>query len=344
MSGRFTECQRELRASPKVWLITGVAGFIGSNLLEWLLDNRQVVIGIDNYATGSAENLADVRDAVGPGCWKNFTFIEGDIRDLQTCRDVVRGVDHVLHHAALDSTTGSIKDPLGCHDVNVKGFLNMMLASRDEGVSSFTYAASSACYGDYQDEAKREDRIGSPMCPSAVTKLVNELYADFFTRNYQFRPIGLRYFSVFGPRQSPREAERNVIPQWIRAMLSGGRVTIQGDGESSRDFCYVGNVIEANVLAALASERAKGSVYNVGVGTGTSFNELFDYLRFELSALTRDYSLSPKYTFYHAGDHHHAEYADISKAQKFLGYGPQFDLRSGLSAVASWFVHENSGI
>ncbi|RBP30020.1 UDP-N-acetylglucosamine 4-epimerase [Marinobacter pelagius] len=340
MSERFVQCQRELRESPKVWLITGVAGFIGSNLLEWLLENKQTVIGIDNFATGYAENLADVRESVGPDNWKNFQFIEGDIRDLQTCRDIVRGVDHVLHQAGLDSPQWSIKDPVGCHDVNVKGFLNMMVASRDEGVSSFTYAVSSACYGDHQSEVKREDRTGSPMFPAAVTNRINELYADVFARNYRFRPIGLRYFDVFGPRQNTGGHEVPVISRWISSMLSGKKVAIPGDGEVRRDFCYVGNVVEANILAALASDDAKAQVYNVGVGVGTTLNELFDFLRFELSALYQDYLHSPEYTL-HDVDYDYSECADIGKAREFLGYTPAFDLRSGLSAASSWFVHRN---
>ena len=341
MSGRFDECTRELRESPKVWLVTGVAGFIGSNLLEWLLRNGQTVVGIDNYATGFAENLADVRDTVGPANWKNFLFIEGDIRDLQTCRDVVKGVDHVLHQAAVDSAPLAIRDPLACHDVNVRGFLNMMLAARDEGVASFTYAVSSDCYGDHRFEVKREDGIGSALSPGGATKLVNELYADVFARTYQFKTIGLRYFDVFGPRQNLGGRAGNMVSQWITSMLSGKRVRIPGDGEMRRDFCYVGNVIEANILAALAREEAKGQVYNVGSGAGTSLNELFDFLRFELSALYRDYMQSPEYTRQHTESDHRSQYADISKAREFLGYEPVYDLRSGLSGVGSWYVQQS---
>lgn len=341
MSRAFNKCQTQLRESPKVWLVTGVAGFIGSNLLEWLLENKQQVIGLDNYATGHPDNLAEVRDAVGAANWKNFLFIEGDIRDLQTCRDAVRGVDHVLHQAALGSVPRSLDDPLASHEANINGFLNMLVAARDEGVASFTYAASSFTYGDHPALPKVEDRIGQPLSPYAVTKLVNELYASVFARNYGFKAVGLRYFDVFGPRQDPDGPYATVIPRWVNAMLAGKRVTINGDGETSRDFCYVANAVQANILAAMASEEAKDQVYNVAVGDHTTLNELFSSLTFELSSLTQDYGRSPEYGEFRAGDVRHSQ-ADISKVRQHLGYQPTHDIRAGLAAVLPWYLSHSS--
>lgn len=341
MSKAFNRCQTQLRESPKVWLVTGVAGFIGSNLLEWLLENKQRVVGLDNYATGHPENLAEVRDAVGAANWKNFLFIEGDIRDLQTCRDAVRGVDHVLHQAALGSVPRSLDDPLTSHDANINGFLNMLVAGRDEGVSSFTYAASSSTYGDHPALPKVEDRIGEPLSPYAVTKLVNELYANVFARNYGFKTVGLRYFNVFGPRQDPDGPYAAVIPRWVDTMLADKRVTINGDGETSRDFCYVANAVQANILAALASEEARDQVYNVAVGDRTSLNELFDSLACEMAALKRDYSRSPHYGDFRPGDVRHSQ-ADISKIREYLGFQPTHDIRAGLAAALPWYLSHTS--
>lgn len=337
MSKAFNKCQTQLRESPKVWLVTGVAGFIGSNLLEWLLENKQRVVGLDNYATGHPENLAEVRDAVGASNWKNFLFIEGDIRDLQTCRDALRGVDYVLHQAALGSVPRSLDDPLTSHDANINGFLNMLVAARDEGVDSFTYAASSSTYGDHPALPKLEERIGQPLSPYAVTKLVNELYASVFARNYQFKAVGLRYFNVFGPRQDPEGPYAAVIPRWVNAMLADERLTINGDGETSRDFCYVANAVQANILAALAGLEARDQVYNVAVGDRTSLNELFDYLTCELAHLDRDYVRSPEYGDFRPGDVRHSQ-ADISKARKYLGFQPTHDVRAGLAAALPWYI------
>jgi UDP-N-acetylglucosamine 4-epimerase len=337
MSKAFNKCQTQLRESPKVWLVTGVAGFIGSNLLEWLLENKQRVVGLDNYATGHPENLAEVRDAVGASNWKNFLFIEGDIRDLQTCRDAVRGVDHVLHQAALGSVPRSLDDPLTSHEANINGFLNMLVAARDEGVESFTYAASSSTYGDHPALPKVEDRIGEPLSPYAVTKLVNELYASVFARNYGFKAVGLRYFNVFGPRQDPDGPYAAVIPRWVDAMLADKRVTINGDGETSRDFCYVANAVQANILAAMANEEARDQVYNVAVGDRTSLNELFDSLTCEMAALKRDYNRSPDYADFRPGDVRHSQ-ADISKIREYLGFQPTHDIRAGLAAALPWYL------
>lgn len=339
MCTSFNNCQVQLRESPKVWLVTGVAGFIGSNLLEWLLENKQQVVGLDNYATGHPENLAEVREAVGAENWKNFSFIEGDIRDLQTCHDAVRGVDYVLHQAALGSVPRSLADPLTSHETNINGFLNMLVAARDEGVKSFTYAASSSTYGDHPALPKVEDRIGQPLSPYAVTKLVNELYASVFARNYQFKAVGLRYFNVFGPRQDPNGPYAAVIPRWVDAMLANQRVLINGDGETSRDFCFVANAVQANILAATASEEARNQVYNVAVGDRTSLNELFDSLVCELSDLKRDYGQSPSYGEFRDGDVRHSQ-ADISKIRELLGYQPTHNIRAGLAAALPWYLKQ----
>ena len=341
MSKAFNNCQTQLRESPKVWLVTGVAGFIGSNLLEWLLENKQQVVGLDNYATGYPENLAEVRDAVGRDNWKNFLFIDGDIRDLQTCRDALRGVDHVLHQAALGSVPRSLDDPLTSHEANINGFLNMLVAARDEGVTSFTYAASSSTYGDHPALPKTEDRIGEPLSPYAVTKRVNEMYARVFARNYRFKTVGQRYFNVFGPRQDPDGPYAAVIPRWVDAMLADRRVTIHGDGETSRDFCYVANAVQANILAAMASEEARDEVYNVAVGDRTSLNELFDSLACEMACLKRKYDRSPDYGEFRPGDVRHSQ-ADISKIREYLGFQPTHDIRAGLAAALPWYVNHSS--
>jgi UDP-N-acetylglucosamine 4-epimerase len=341
MCKSFNNCQVQLRESPKVWLVTGVAGFIGSNLLEWLLVNKQQVVGLDNYATGHPENLTEVREAVGAENWKKFLFVEGDIRDLQTCRDSVRGVDYVLHQAALGSVPRSLADPLTSHETNINGFLNMLVAARDEGVKSFTYAASSSTYGDHPALPKVEDCIGQPLSPYAVTKLVNELYASVFARNYQFKAVGLRYFNVFGPRQDPNGPYAAVIPRWVDAMLANQRVMINGDGETSRDFCYVANAVQANILAATASEEARNQVYNVAVGDRTSLNELFDSLICELFHLKWDYGQSPSYGEFRAGDVRHSQ-ADISKIREHLGYQPTHDIRAGLAAALPWYLKHTS--
>lgn len=341
MSKAFERCQALLRESPKAWLVTGVAGFIGSNLLEWLLENKQQVIGLDNYATGCPENLAEVRDAVGPESWKNFLLIEGDIRDLQTCRDALRGVDHVLHQAALDLESRSLDDPLASHDSNINGFLNMLVAARDEGVESFTFATSSSVYGDLPALPYMEDPIGEPISPGALAKHVNELYARAFACNYGFKTVGLRYFNVFGPRQDLDRADAAVIPRWVDAMLAGSKVAINGDGATSKDFCYVANVIQANILGAMATEDARDQVYNVSVGDQTSLNQLFDSLEREISSIQGDYKWSPKNDeFRPAGVCQ--SLADTSKIQEYLGFRPTHDLRAGLAAVLPWYLGQRN--
>jgi UDP-N-acetylglucosamine 4-epimerase len=326
-----------LSAEPKKWLVTGVAGFIGSNLLEKLLIHDQYVVGLDNFSTGHRHNLDDVRQSVSPTKWNRFTFHQGDIRHLSDCQQVVVGVDYVLHQAALGSVPRSIQDPIASNESNVTGFLNMLVAARDANVSSFTYAASSSTYGDHPDLPKVEDKIGNPLSPYAVTKYVNELYANVFARTYDFKAIGLRYFNVFGPRQDPNGAYAAVIPKWIGQLISGESIKINGDGETSRDFCYVENAVQANILAATASNDAKGQVYNVAVGDKTSLNEL-------ALALIGKLGLSPGreqemivYGPQRLGDVRHSQ-ADISKISDFLGYHAMFRIKHGLELTCDWFA------
>lgn len=337
MSTEYENLTAYLPLAPKTWLITGVAGFIGSNLLEALLRLDQRVVGLDNFATGHQRNLDDVRSLLTSSQWANFSFIEGDIRSLETCRAACVGVDYVLHQAALGSVPRSIADPLATNSTNIEGFLNMLVGAREAGVKSFTYAASSSTYGDHPGLPKVEDTIGKPLSPYAVTKYVNELYAEVFARTYGFKTIGLRYFNVFGKRQDPNGAYAAVIPKWIAAMIQGEKVAINGDGETSRDFCYIANVVQANLLAATAQEGAKNEVYNVAVGDRTSLNELFETLRTSLAKNQLYYDPRPHYRDFRAGDVRHSQ-ADISKARKLLGYQPKFDLHSGISQAMPWYI------
>ena len=263
----YEEIKQKLLLRPKVWLITGVAGFIGSNLLETLLKLNQTVIGLDNFATGYQRNLDEVEGLVAPQQWKKFQFIEGDIREYAACEKAVKGVDYVLHQAALGSVPRSIADPVSTNAANITGFLNILDASKNEGVRSFTYAASSSTYGDHPSLPKVEDVIGSPLSPYAVTKYVNELYADVYARNYAFKTVGLRYFNVFGKRQDPGGAYAAVIPKWTASMIHNKKVFINGDGETSRDFCYIENAVQMNILSTTASDDAKNQVYNVAVSS-----------------------------------------------------------------------------
>ena len=333
----FEQAGDRLRETPARWLVTGVAGFIGSNLLEYLLRHGQQVIGLDNFATGHHRNLELVREAVSAQQWQGFTFIEGSIVDAETCQQAVAGVDYVLHQAALGSVPRSIADPLATHHANLTGFLNMLVAARDAKVRRFVYAASSSTYGDHPALPKVEDRIGKPLSPYALTKYADELYAEVFALNYGFRSIGLRYFNVFGQRQDPDGAYAAVIPKWVSAMIRGDEVRINGDGETSRDFCYVDNAVQANILAALADDSAADQVYNVAVGGRTSLNELFEAIRARLAELGHRYDLSPQYGPFRPGDVRHSQ-ADISKAGRALGYQPQFDIQSGLSRAVPWYL------
>ena len=334
---RYDQVKADLQANPKIWLITGVAGFIGSNLLETLLKLDQTVVGLDNFATGHQHNLDEVQTLVTKRQWAGFRFIEGDIRNLDDCRRAVKGTDYVLHQAALGSVPRSIEDPIATNQANIGGFLNMLVAAKDEKVSSFTYAASSSTYGDHPDLPKVEEKIGNPLSPYAVTKYINELYASVFYRTYGFPSIGLRYFNVFGPRQDPNGAYAAVIPKWTASMIRGEPVYINGDGETSRDFCFVNNAVQANVLAATISREFKGEVYNVALSARTTLNKLFAAIREELDRLSIGGTRSPEYRDFRPGDVRHSQ-ADVTKARRDLGYEPSHNVAQGLAAAMPWYV------
>lgn len=340
---RYEQLQIQLRQAPKTWLVTGVAGFIGSNLLESLLKLDQRVVGLDNFATGHQRNLDEVQNLVTPAQWANFKFIQGDIRQLADCQQACGGVDHVLHQAALGSVPRSLADPITTNDTNISGFLNMLVAARDAKVQSFTYAASSSTYGDHPALPKVEEKIGNPLSPYAVTKYVNELYASVFARSYGFKTIGLRYFNVFGPRQDPNGAYAAVIPKWTDAMLKGETVFINGDGETSRDFCFVANAVQANLLAACAPEKACDQVYNVAVGDRTTLNQLFAALRDALKAEGVNPAAQPSYRDFRSGDVRHSQ-ADIDKAQRLLGYVPTHRIQSGIGVAMPWYVANHRSV
>ncbi len=328
------------RALSKVsgrWLVTGAAGFIGSNLVEALLAAGQQVIGLDNFATGHRGNLDEVRSAVGDTRWSGFELIEADIRDRDACARAVDGVEIVLHQAALGSVPRSMADPLTSHDVNVTGFVNLLDAARLAGVRRFVYAASSSTYGDEPNLPKREERIGNPLSPYAATKLANEIYAAVYARSYDFPSIGLRYFNVFGPRQDPQGPYAAVIPKWIAAMVNGAKIEIYGDGSTSRDFCYVANAVRANLRAALAGDEAQNQVYNVAVGERTSLNQLFGLLRDGLARHQVHYDQEPGYADFRRGDVRHSE-ADISKARERLGYAPTHRIGDGIAEALPWYL------
>jgi UDP-N-acetylglucosamine/UDP-N-acetylgalactosamine 4-epimerase len=329
---------QELPASPKTWLITGVAGFIGSNLLEALLKLSQRVIGLDNFATGHQRNLDDVQSLVSAEQWQRFNFIEGDIRSLQACQKSCEGVDYVLHQAALGSVPRSIADPITTNDTNISGFLNMLVAARDAEVKSFTYAASSSTYGDHPGLPKVEDVIGKPLSPYAVTKYVNELYADVFAKTYGFKTVGLRYFNVFGKRQDPDGAYAAVIPKWTAAMIKGEDIYINGDGQTSRDFCFIENTVQANLLAATSDNiEARNQIYNVAVGDRTSLNQLFSFLREALATNSISYGKEVVYRDFREGDVRHSQ-ANISKAEMQLGYAPSFSIQAGIRSAMPWYI------
>ncbi|MBI5259506.1 MAG: NAD-dependent epimerase/dehydratase family protein [Burkholderiales bacterium] len=336
---RYEQLQQSLREAPHTWLVTGVAGFIGSHLLETLLSLGQQVVGLDNFATGHRHNLADVQATVGPAAWSRFRMIEGDIRRLDDCRAACEGVDLVLHQAALGSVPRSLADPITTNDVNIGGFLNMLVAARDAKVRRFVYAASSSTYGDHPGLPKLEHAIGNPLSPYAVTKYVNELYASVFARSYGMASIGLRYFNVFGPRQDPEGAYAAVIPRWAAAMLRGEPVFINGDGETSRDFCFVANAVQANLLAATTDrDDAINEVYNVAVGDQTTLNQLHAMLAADLAASRPGLVVpAPQYRDFRAGDVRHSR-ADIGKAHLRLGYAPSHDIRAGMGVVAHWYA------
>jgi len=340
----YDDLKQQLAGQARTWLVTGVAGFIGSNLLEQLLKLDQRVVGLDNFATGKQRNLDEVQSLVSAEQWKRFVFIEGDIRNLDDCRRAMTwsgeyGVAHVLHQAALGSVPRSIADPIATNESNVTGFLNMLVAARDAGVKSFTYAASSSTYGDHPGLPKVEDTIGKPLSPYAVTKYVNELYADVFARTYGFSTIGLRYFNVFGQRQDPDGAYAAVIPKWTASLLRQEPIFINGDGTTSRDFCYIDNAVQANLLAAtVESAQAVNQVYNVAVGDQTSLNELYALIQGGLASSGKVLpDAKPVYRDFRAGDVMHSR-ADISKAVSLLGYQPVHTLSSGLGDALDWYV------
>ena len=329
----------QIATGERTWLVTGVAGFIGSNLLEALLKLGQRVVGLDNFATGFQHNLDQVRQAVGTEAWARFKFIEGDIRSLDTCREACAGADVVLHEAALGSVPRSIDDPITSHEVNVSGFLNMLVAARDSGVKRFVYAASSAAYGDWPWLPKVEEQIGRPLSPYGAGKHMNELYADVFGRCYGLETIGLRYFNVFGPRQDPAGAYAAVIPKWVAAMLRGEPVDIYGDGETARDFCYIENVVQANLLSGTTTNpEAVNNVYNVAVGGSTTLNELHAALCSELARHQPGFkAAAPVYRDFRAGDVRFSR-ADISKIETRLRYKPTHSVDAGLARAIDWYV------
>jgi len=334
----YTEVKEHLSHHSYRWLVTGVAGFIGSNLLQALLSMNQQVIGLDNFSSGYQHNLDEVREKVGEEAWQRFRFIKGDIRNLADCRQACEGVDYVLHQAALGSVPASIDDPLLANENNITGFLNVLSVSREAGVKRFVYAASSATYGDCVEVPAVEPKIGNQLSPYAVTKYVNELYADVFARCYKTESIGLRYFNVFGPRQDPNGAYAAVIPLWIAALIENRVLQINGDGETTRDFCFVDNVVQANLLSALTkSPEAVNQVYNVAVGERTSLNQLYGSIR---SLLQKDFSHlanhQPKYADFREGDVRHSQ-ADISKAVNLLGFKPSHRLHEGLQEAMEWY-------
>lgn len=336
----YNACREKLRSTPRTWLVTGAAGFIGSNLVEALLRIGQSVVGLDNFSTGHRRNLKNVEQQVG-SAWRRFRFVEGDIRSLETCHKVCAGIDFVLHEAALGSVPRSIDSPILSHESNINGFLNVLVAARDEGVQRLVYAASSSTYGDHPELPKMEDRIGKPLSPYAVTKLVNELYAGVFERVYGIQTIGLRYFNVYGRRQDPDGSYAAVIPRWIGNLLGGRPCVVNGDGESSRDFCHVDNIVQANLLAATAeSSEVTGQVFNVACGERTSLNELFRYLRDGLAEYRPGVAtMQPIYQPFRIGDVRHSQ-ADISKISSMLGYSPTYRVKAGLLEVLPWYLEQ----
>lgn len=335
---QYQKCCEQLSIAPKVWLVTGVAGFIGSNLLEKLLLLNQKVVGVDNFATGFQHNLDEVQASVSAEQWQNFSFIQGDICQLEDCKKACDGVDYVLHQAALGSVPRSIENPIATNKANIDGFLNMLVAAKEAQVKNFVYAASSSTYGDHKALPKQEDIIGKPLSPYAVTKYVNELYADVFYRSYGLNSIGLRYFNIFGKRQTPEGAYAAVIPKWTSAMLQQDTVFINGDGTTSRDFNFIENAVQANLLAATTQNSdALNQIYNVAVGGRTDLNQLFKMLADTLHSNGVTYNKLATYRDFRAGDVKHSQ-ADISKIQRCLGYAPEFTIDQGIQKAMPWYV------
>ena len=342
---RYEQIKTELLSVPKTWLVTGVAGFIGSNLLEHLLKLNQNVVGLDNFATGHQRNLDEVKGLVTSEQWECFNFIEGDIRNYQDCEKALTNngsaVDYVLHQAALGSVPRSIADPVTSNAANITGFLNMLQASKEAKVKSFTYAASSSTYGDHPALPKVEENIGNPLSPYAVTKYVNELYAGVYAKTYGFKTIGLRYFNVFGQRQDPNGAYAAVIPKWTADMIKGEDVFINGDGETSRDFCFIENTVQMNILAATASDSVKDEVYNVALGDRTTLKDLYKSIQDALEESGVDAIKEPIHRDFRIGDVRHSQ-ADVSKAVTHLGYNPQYKILEGIKKAMPWYIRNNN--
>lgn len=352
----YEHIRQKLTAQPCSWVVTGVAGFIGSNLLETLLRLNQRVVGLDNFATGHQHNLDEVQSLVSPAQWANFAFLRGDIRNLEDCRATMThplhqaavpslprkgspSVDYVLHQAALGSVPRSLDFPIATNDVNISGFLNILIAARDAGAKRLVYAASSSTYGDHPGLPKVEDKIGRPLSPYAVTKYVNEMYAEVFARCYGFKTIGLRYFNVFGPRQDPNGAYAAVIPKWITAMIKNEAVCIYGDGETSRDFCYISNTVQANLLAATTDNpAATNQIYNIAVGDRTTLNDLCHSIRTTLAPrFPHLQDFHPSYHDFRSSDVRHS-LADINKARELLKYNPTHRVKDGLAEAMNWYL------
>lgn len=340
----YAETKKNLIARPKTWLVTGIAGFIGSHLLEALLRLEQRVVGLDNFSTGHQKNIEEVRALVGENRWSRFQMIDGDICDTTACQRACQKVDYVLHQAALGSVPRSLVDPAATHDNNVTGFVNMAIAARDAGVKRFVFASSSAVYGDEASSPKVEGRIGLPLSPYAASKAMNEIYAGVFSRAYEFSFVALRYFNVFGPRQDPEGAYAAVIPKWIAALLTREPIFINGDGETSRDFCYIENVVQANFLAATTNNsEAMNQIYNIAIGERTTLNELLGLLKRALAA--HDPAVIHQKAIYRdlrPGDIRHS-LADINKARRLLGYEPEYPIERGLEMAVDWYRAQTRG-
>ncbi len=337
----YKKIKQSLLKQPKTWLVTGVAGFIGSNLLEELLKLNQKVVGLDNFSTGNQGNLDEVQSLVSNKQWQAFTFIKGDISNINLCKKACKNVDYVLHQAAIGSVPRSIKDPIRTNKSNITGFLNILVAAKDENVESFVFAASSSTYGDHKSLPKKEHIIGKPLSPYAVTKYVNELYADVFSRTYGFNSIGLRYFNVFGKRQTPNSTYAAVIPKWIDAIINNNQIFINGDGETSRDFCYIDNAVQANILAATSnSQQALCNIFNIAVGERTSLNSLYKFLQELIATRSKTKHSNITYRDFREGDVRHSQ-ADISKANQFLGYIPTHKVKAGLKETINWHFNKH---
>jgi len=341
----YDNIKKQLQQAPRTWLVTGCAGFIGSNLLEALLKLDQQVVGLDNFSTGYQHNLDEVKSSVTAQQWESFTFIEGDIRNLDDCNQACQAIDIVLHQAALGSVPRSIEDPVNTNANNIDGFVNMLVAVRDAGVKRFVYAASSSTYGDHPTLPKVVDIVGRPLSPYAVTKYVNELYADVFARTYGMQTIGLRYFNIFGSRQDPNGAYAAVIPKWFHALINGEPVYINGDGETSRDFCYIENCVQANILAGTTENGdAVNQVYNVAVGERTTLNQLFALIKENVvGRISAAEKVEPVHLDFRAGDVRHS-LADIGKAKSLIGYDSGYSIDKGLERTAHWYLQKHDSV